>query len=138
MISSEWQGITVAGDPARVIELTLVAEELSGRIPEQIGNLSGLEVLDLRDNRLAGSIPIEIDRLTGLQWLDLSGNQLTGCVPAEFLGNQQVNINDLDLPYCGETTEQAEPTERALAASQSQPPVEASPSGGLRDSDRVY
>ncbi|KAF7814381.1 protein TOO MANY MOUTHS [Senna tora] len=62
---------------------TLVLRENGhvGPIPNELGNLTRLEVLDLHNNNLNGSIPLSLNRITGLKSLDLSGNKLTGPVP---------------------------------------------------------
>ena len=59
--------------------------ELSGYIPESIGNLTNLISLYIYNNQLTGSIPLEIGNLTNLAHLNLSHNQLTA-VPLE-IGN---------------------------------------------------
>ena len=66
--------------------------ELTGRIPPELGNLANLEVLRLDGSsnrgvpRLEGPIPPELGNLVNLRRLDLSLNQLTGLIPPE-LGN---------------------------------------------------
>ncbi len=60
--------------------------QLGGEIPAEIGNLTSLTDLSLRDNQLSGVIPAEIGNLTSLTSLDLSNNQLSGEIPAE-IGN---------------------------------------------------
>ncbi|AES68163.1 putative leucine-rich repeat domain, L domain-containing protein [Medicago truncatula] len=74
---------------------TLVLRENGhiGRIPNELGNLTCLKVLDLHKNNLNGSIPVSLNRITGLKSLDLSVNKLTGPIPnLTFL-----NLNVLDL-----------------------------------------
>ncbi|KAF3450895.1 hypothetical protein FNV43_RR06984 [Rhamnella rubrinervis] len=63
---------------------TLVLRENGhvGPIPNELGNLTRLKVLDLHDNNLNGSIPVSLGRITGLKSLDLSGNRLTGPIPS--------------------------------------------------------
>lgn len=55
--------------------------ELTGGIPEELGNLTGLRVLDLHGNWLSSSVPSSLRRLTRLRLLDLSYNQLNGPLP---------------------------------------------------------
>ena len=54
---SEWEGITLSGNPQRVTALELPEQELDGRIPPVLGELTELEVLDLSGNSFTGSIP---------------------------------------------------------------------------------
>ena len=63
-----WDGVHVGGTPARVTRLDLKNREFSGIIPSDVGFLTGLQVLDLSDNRLTGSIPPSLDtlRLAGI------------------------------------------------------------------------
>ena len=81
---SEWNGVTVTGD--RVTELRLGNHGLTGEIPVELGNLTGLTFLNLSDNGLTGEIPVELGNLTGLTLLFLASNGLTGEIPVE-LGN---------------------------------------------------
>ena len=81
---NEWQGVTVGGPPARVTDLTLAANGLTGRIPPELGRLDGLVNLNLAVNRLTGPIPPELGRLVALRHLSLDRNALTGAVPAEL------------------------------------------------------
>ncbi|KAL6996620.1 hypothetical protein U1Q18_006751 [Sarracenia purpurea var. burkii] len=75
---------------------TLVLRENGhvGPIPNELGNLTRLKVLDLYKNNLNGSIPVSLGRLTGLKSLDLSGNKLTGPIPS--LTFPVLNVLDLN------------------------------------------
>lgn len=101
-----WFGVTVS--EGRVVGLDLRDNNLTGILPDAIGDLTGLTDLNLRDNvlmgavparfwsltslvnvrlsgnRLTGEIPPEIGNLTRLSWLTLYGNQLTGPIPPEI------------------------------------------------------
>ena len=79
-----WGGITVAGTPPRVTRLDLASKSLTGKIPEELGDLIELTELVLRFNRLAGKIPEELGRLTRLTSLYLTGNRLTGSIPTQW------------------------------------------------------
>ena len=98
-----WQGITIEGDPARVTKLIIRWEwptTLRGTIPQALGNLTGLTVLDLRGNYLTGTIPSQLGSLTKLTGLYLGENRLTGSIPTQ-LGNltelTQLHLNDLRI-----------------------------------------
>ncbi len=93
---SEWYGVTTNSD-GRVTEVSLSSNNLSGSIPESIGNLSNLSYLYLYSNSLTGSIPESIGNLSNLSYLSLSSNSLTGSIP-ESIGNLE-NIRTCYLYY---------------------------------------
>ena len=68
---------------------------LTGSIPAQLGNLSGLTSLYLDGNRLTGSIPPRLGRLLKLSWLHLTRNQLTGAIPTQL--GELTNLTNLRL-----------------------------------------
>ncbi|TYI09344.1 hypothetical protein ES332_A09G066000v1 [Gossypium tomentosum] len=81
----------------------LSCNKFSGEIPESIGNLKGLELLNLSNNILVGQIPTVIGTLTNLEALDLSHNQLFGRIPWQlrqlnFLEVFDVSYNHLSGP----------------------------------------
>eukprot|EP00300_Choanocystis_sp_HF-7_P020078 c20501_g2_i6.p1 GENE.c20501_g2_i6~~c20501_g2_i6.p1 ORF type:complete len:701 (+),score=186.09 c20501_g2_i6:110-2212(+) len=57
-----------------------VSENFVTSVPSQIGLLSGLQYLLLRQNKLSGTLP-DLTRLTRLIVLDLSGNSFDGGLP---------------------------------------------------------
>ena len=61
---SEWQGVTVSGTPPRVTGLNLQRAGLRGSIPPLLGDLDSLRELDLGANQLSGEIPTELGNLT--------------------------------------------------------------------------
>ncbi len=79
-----WFGVTVSGN--HVTELELPYNNLTGEIPAQLGNLSGLTYLSLEENQLSGPIPSQFGNLINLAYLYLYDNQLSGSIPTE-LGN---------------------------------------------------
>ena len=97
---SDWEGITVGGTAQRVTEVSLPDKALKGTIPPILELLTGVEVLDLKNNDLTGRIPSGLGRLESLDELYLAGNRLTGCIPQ---GLRDVSLNDLsslNLPGC--------------------------------------
>ena len=60
----------------------LIDGYISGEIPSNIGNLTKLKQLVLYYTYgITGSIPLSIQNCTNLEWLYLSGNQLSGDIP---------------------------------------------------------
>ena len=83
------------GNLTNLVGLTLGLGQLTGEIPAELGNLSNLTQLGLYGNGLAGEIPEELGNLSSLSILLLGGNNLSGEVPA-VLGNLS-NLTDLGL-----------------------------------------
>jgi hypothetical protein len=77
-----WYGIQCSG--GQVTLLGLYYNNLTGTIPPQLADLTGLQRLDFYHNNLSGSIPSALGSLATLQTLYVSFNQLTGPIPAEF------------------------------------------------------
>ena len=90
---STWFGMTVSG--GRVTGLSLSTNQLTGTIPQELGNLTNLTDLRVYSNQLTGAIPQELGNLTNLRILNLHLNQLTGAIPPE-LGNLS-NLTDLRM-----------------------------------------
>ena len=93
----EWHGVVVEGSPPRVREITLRREGLRGRIPSELGRLTGLRVLDMSRNLLIGDIPSEVGELKNLESLDLTRNYLSGEIPPELGGLSQLTYLSLGL-----------------------------------------
>lgn len=56
----QWHGVVCEkslGKTGRVVELTLNANNLKGKIPSELGNLDSLSLLSLRDNEIGGPLP---------------------------------------------------------------------------------
>ena len=90
----EWHGVR-ADSTGRVVELSLLDNNLSGPIPPELGNLANLEFLSLAFNDLSGPIPPELGNLANLETLQLVSNDLSGPIPPE-LGDLS-NLIHLDL-----------------------------------------
>ncbi|MEQ8714565.1 MAG: T9SS type A sorting domain-containing protein [Cyclobacteriaceae bacterium] len=75
--------------------LTLGINGIGGVIPDEIGGLRILETLNLFGNAIVGSIPSEIEQMTRLWRLDLSANQLSGSLPEEIAHLELLNHLEL-------------------------------------------
>ncbi|XP_072995806.1 uncharacterized protein [Typha latifolia] len=70
--------------PARLGQLNLSNNRLSGRLPASIGNFSGLQILLFGSNQLTGEIPAQIGLLKHVLKIDMSRNNLSGRIPPEM------------------------------------------------------
>nr|GMD82814.1 receptor-like protein 12 [Ipomoea batatas] len=61
--------------------LNISHNALTGNIPPSLENLKALEALDLSFNSLTGNIPDQLVSLTLLSFINLSHNQLVGMIP---------------------------------------------------------
>ena len=61
--------------------LNLSNNILTGRIPPTLGNLAELESLDLSQNKLVGEIPQQLTQLNFLESFNVSHNNLVGLIP---------------------------------------------------------
>ena len=73
---ANWNGVTVEGTPKRVTRLVLTNKSLTGSIPPELGQLSGLDEIRL------------------------AGNSLTGCIPTALEDVATNDLASLNLPYC--------------------------------------
>ncbi|XP_033132441.1 receptor-like protein 47 [Brassica rapa] len=64
-----------------LIVLNMSNNAFTGRIPPSLSNITSLQSLDLSQNQLSGKIPPEIAKLTFLAWMNFSYNRLEGPIP---------------------------------------------------------
>nr|XP_023883383.1 receptor-like protein 12 [Quercus suber] len=69
------------GNLKGLIVLNLSSNSFMDRVPSSLGKLTALESLDLSQNELSGKIPQQLISLTFLEYLNLSQNQLVGPIP---------------------------------------------------------
>jgi hypothetical protein len=94
----EWSdegGVRACSANKEIVDLALW-NNLKGRIPTELFQLSHLKKLYLARNSLHGTIPTEIGLLTDLEYLGLHHNLLTGTVPSKHLGSL-TNLNTIHL-----------------------------------------
>ena len=75
--------------------------ELTGGIPSQLGEATGLQELNVNDNKLNGTIPAQIGSITTLQELDIGGNDLNGTIPTQIGSLSSLTV--LSVGECHET-----------------------------------
>lgn len=81
---AEWYGVSKVHG---VVEgLHLNSNNLTGYIPEKIGNLHYLQRLYLGYNQLSGVLPESISKIKSLKHVDLSYNLLEGTIPESYAG----------------------------------------------------
>ena len=121
---NRWHGVST-DDSGRVTEIDFggaFGNGLTGTLPEELGDLSELVLLDLSKNDLSGSLPTSVTRLTGLSELRLSDTGLCSSRGSESL-EPEIAEEPLEIepPICTSfvdtfDTAYAEPVE-ALAVS---------------------
>ncbi|KAG6558078.1 hypothetical protein Mapa_000258 [Marchantia paleacea] len=102
----------VIGLMRALLILDLSNNLFDGPIPPRLGNLTYLNKLYLHGNRLSGPIPSSFGNMTSLQYLFMHDNQLTGPVPSEF-GRLQL----FDLRLSGNRLDGALPTNLSACTS---------------------
>jgi len=80
----ELPGVTLS-EEGRIIRIVARGVNLQGTIPESIGRLSHLELLDIRENMLTSTIPQSLARIPTLKHLLIRGNDIAGALPS-FVG----------------------------------------------------
>ncbi|GAV78043.1 Pkinase domain-containing protein/LRR_1 domain-containing protein/LRR_6 domain-containing protein, partial [Cephalotus follicularis] len=86
----------------------LYSNNISGKIPEELGNLTNLVSLDLYLNNLTGIIPQSLGKLQKLRFLRLNNNSLSGQIPGSLTAIMSLQVLDLsnnlltgDIPVNG-------------------------------------
>ncbi|KAG2690920.1 hypothetical protein I3760_09G212700 [Carya illinoinensis] len=69
-----------------------------GHIPEEVGGLKYLHILNLSHNAFTGQIPSTLAKLSNLESLDLSSNELTGEIPQQ-LADGLIFLSVLNLSF---------------------------------------
>ena len=90
----QWHGVTADAD-GRVTGLSLVSNNLIGRLPATLANLSRLQGLSLDGNALSGPIPTALGDLSKLERLALRRNNFTGPIPATLVSMSSLEHLDL-------------------------------------------
>ncbi len=100
VVTNDWFGLTIAGGNVLSINmnpanLTEGGNNLTGIIPNEIGNLPHLVTLNLAAENLMGDLPMGLFNLSELQLINLRSNEITGNIPPEI--SQLTNLISLQL-----------------------------------------
>ena len=80
--TEEWYGITLNDDNRSVKRVIMQRNNLSGELPEKIGDFTNLQSLAITDNtNFGGDIPDSINNLTSLEAIGLFNNSFVGPLP---------------------------------------------------------
>ncbi|XP_052135670.1 probable LRR receptor-like serine/threonine-protein kinase At3g47570 isoform X1 [Oryza glaberrima] len=94
--AGDWTFLSSLTNCPQLKSLSLDFNGFEGKIPISIGNLSkSLEELHLMANQLTGDIPSEIGKLTGLTVITLGMNGLTGHIPDTLQNLQNLSVLSL-------------------------------------------
>ncbi|MFC4738982.1 Two component regulator three Y domain protein [Flavobacterium ponti] len=85
-----WYGVTIKNN--KVVSISLVSNNLEGKIDGSIKDLMYLETFNVFKNKLNGEVPSEIFNLTNLKNLNLSFNSFSGKLPSN-VGNAKSLIS---------------------------------------------
>jgi Leucine-rich repeat (LRR) protein len=80
--ASKWDGIVL--ESGKISSLLLYSNNLKGKIPSELGELSALKRLSLSNNTLFGEISPSIGQLSKLEYLELSNNNIGGTIPSSL------------------------------------------------------
>ncbi|XP_028773178.1 BRASSINOSTEROID INSENSITIVE 1-associated receptor kinase 1-like [Neltuma alba] len=87
-----WFGVKCNGES--VTRMEIYGNNIRGKIPKELGNLTSLVTLDLYSNRLSGPIPDTLGKLKNLQFLRLNDNNLSGNIPVSLTGLKLLQVLD--------------------------------------------
>ncbi|CAN7066508.1 unnamed protein product [Brassica oleracea var. botrytis] len=106
-----------------LIVLNLSNNDFTGHIPSSWAKLTKLESLDLSRNQLTGKIPQELATLSFLEYVNVSHNKLTGQIPqGTQMGGQPKSSFEGNLNLCGPPLEESCSGDKAPSTPEAQEP----------------
>ncbi|KAJ0935119.1 putative non-specific serine/threonine protein kinase [Helianthus annuus] len=98
LFTTKTLSLTYKGDVLDIMSgIDLSCNKLTGDIPEGLGLLTQIHVLNLSHNMLTGPIPVKFSNLTNIESLDLSYNNLVGKVPSELVKLNSLSTFDVSF-----------------------------------------
>ncbi len=100
-----WYGVVTAvyfpgsGGPGQreIDEINLPNNNLSGELPDELGNLVSLNTLNLSSNNITGEIPSALGNAEDLNYLYLQNNELSGDIPVELFSLNERHFVEINL-----------------------------------------
>ncbi|KAL4312947.1 hypothetical protein GQ457_01G038900 [Hibiscus cannabinus] len=87
----QWLKCSMDDQPPRVTAICLSGYGLQGHLPD-FSQMDALEVIDMHNNTLDGEIPDFLGKLPNLRILDLRDNDFSGYVPRTITDNKQLEF----------------------------------------------
>ncbi|KAJ0909694.1 putative leucine-rich repeat domain superfamily [Helianthus annuus] len=84
-----------------LISLNLSRNQLTGNIPDKIGDMKALESFDLSLNKLSGELPMSLSTLNFISIVNVSCNKFTGRVPTSTQIQSLNESNFIGNKLCG-------------------------------------
>lgn len=79
-----WDGVSCAGNSTNVSSIRLSSCGMTGTLPDALGSLLHLVVLDVSNNSIRGTLPASLAHCTLMQELDVELNQIEGTLPPSY------------------------------------------------------
>ncbi|KZV35635.1 hypothetical protein F511_30263 [Dorcoceras hygrometricum] len=90
-----WRGVTCDTTGRHVVALDISSLSLTGALSPDVGHLRSLVNLSAADNNLSGPVPSQISDITGLRYLNLSNNVFNLSFPPQLYGLKNLQVLDL-------------------------------------------
>ncbi|KAA8537815.1 hypothetical protein F0562_027605 [Nyssa sinensis] len=90
-----WTGVICNKPGERVVGLDLSGLGIMGSISPHVGNLSFLRSLQLQDNQLTGMLPDQLGNLFRLKVLNMSSNRIEGAIPPNISLCKELLVLDM-------------------------------------------
>ncbi|MQM01298.1 hypothetical protein Taro_034059 [Colocasia esculenta] len=114
-LPASWSWVQCSSDPQpRVVSVTLSRTNLTGNIPPELTQLTGLVELWLDGNSLSGPIP-DFSGCINLKKIHLENNKLTGELPSSLANLQNLKELYLQNNMLSDDTSAALPTKKLIS-----------------------
>lgn len=99
-VTNSWFGISI--QEGHVVGINFYSNNLSGVIPDAIGDMKYLNQLTLSGNKINGPLPTRLKELGRMAYFSVGGCPINSPFPSEIVQNWPL-LRDLTVYYCGLT-----------------------------------